>query len=1082
MPERSERSQSSARSQSSTRSPRSRAGLSFARRLLVCCTIAWVSLTSVAIASEYHGQVTFGGIPVPGSTVTVTATQGSKKVVAISDAQGVFSFTDLADGTWSLDIEMTGFAAIKQDITISPNAPAGTFELKLLSLDQIRSATKPVKIDVTAAAVAVSAPAPQPGAPAGGLPASPAKAQTAKTQATTAPAAPPPDTANSQPSDGLLINGSESNAATSQYSLAQAFGNTRNSRSLYNGGLYLKLDNSSFDAKTYSLTGYDSPKPEHNNMTVGINFQGPLKIPHLLRNGPTFYIQYERTENTSYSTSSVLVPTLAQEAGNFSGQTTAIYAPTTGLSSACLGAGVTPGSAFTGNIIPTACISPIAQNYLKLNSSTGMVSTLGSLYPMPNVTSDAAYNYQIPLPSSTHADLFYTRAMKQIGNKDYTYGYVQLQSTRSANTNIFNFDDKTDALNISSFALESHRFTQRLAVNASYSFSRSRTQLLPFFASRDQDVSAEVGITDNDRLPAYYGPPALGFSSGINGFSDASSSDNRVESNGLNVTMYWNRTRHNITAGGDFRRQEWNYLSEQNPEGSFTFTGTATQSSAGAGGSDFADFLLGIPDTSNISFGNADKYLRQSIYDLFFTDDFRVNPELSINAGARWEYSAPVTETQNRLVNLDFTPDFTGETPVLASNPTGALSGQSYPTSLVRPDKIGIAPNVAIAWRPISGSSLLVHSSYAIYHDTSDYLQAALAMAQQAPLSTSLAISGTSACPLALASAFTAPSCYTTTPATDTFALDPNFRVGYVQTWQLQVDRDLPASLHLTVSYNGVKGTRGVQEFLPNTAPPGSAACPTGPCGFIYRTSNGNSTREAGSVQLRRRLRSGLQASATYTYSKSLDDDYSLGGQGSVSNASSIAQNWLDLKAQRGLSTTDQRNLLNANVQYTTGMGLGGHTLLSGWRGAAYKEWTILTNITFGSGLPETPIDPFAVVPGTQYSGIVRANYTGQPIHASSVPGVFLNPAAFAAPAAGMWGDARRDCITGPTQFTLNGSMARTFRLHGTYNLDARLDATNPLNHVTYSSWNTTVGSPQFGAALQANGMRSMTVTIRLRF
>ncbi len=55
-------------------------------------------------------------------------------------------------------------------------------------------------------------------------------------------------------------------------------------------------------------------------------------------------------------------------------------------------------------------------------------------------------------------------------------------------------------------------------------------------------------------------------------------------------------------------------------------------------GSDVADFLLGIPDASAIAFGNADKYLRQSVYDAYLNDDWRVNPQLTVNAGVRWEY------------------------------------------------------------------------------------------------------------------------------------------------------------------------------------------------------------------------------------------------------------------------------------------------------------------------------------------------------------------------------------------------------------------------------------------------------------
>ena len=166
----------------------------------------------------------------------------------------------------------------------------------------------------------------------------------------------------------------------------------------------------------------------------------------------------------------------------------------------------------------------------------------------------------------------------------------------------------------------------------------------------------------------------------------------------LSVDVKTNLRRHNFDYGGDFRRQEFNEYQQQNPRGAFVFTGAATQaggssSSGGAStttGSDFADFLLGIPDTSAISFGNPDKYFRQSVYDLYFTDDWRLLPELTINAGMRWDYGAPMTELFGRLANLDVSQGFASVAPVLGSNPKGSVTGMTYPSSLVRPDKRGI--------------------------------------------------------------------------------------------------------------------------------------------------------------------------------------------------------------------------------------------------------------------------------------------------------------------------------------------------------------------------------------------------------
>jgi hypothetical protein len=419
-----------------------------------------------------------------------------------------------------------------------------------------------------------------------------------------------------------------------------------------------------------------------------------------------------------------------------------------------------------------------------------------------------------------------------------------------------------------------------------------------------------------------------------------------------------------------------------------------------------------------------------------------------------------------------------------------------YPSSLVRPDKHGFEPRIGISWRPIPASTVVVRAGYGIYDDTSVYLSSAQQLAQQAPLSTSLNVANSAACPLTLASGF--HSC--SSVSADTYAVDPNFRVGYAQTWQLAMQRDLPGALQMTATYLGVKGTRGVQDFLPNTYPIGAVSpCPACPVGFEYRTSGGDSTRESGQLQLRRRLRAGFTASMLYTYSKSIDDDAFLGGQGHVVAVSStqgqgesapttpnasIAQNWLNLRAERSLSSFDQRHLLNVQVQYTTGQGLEGGTLMNGWAGRLYKEWTLLAQITTGTGMPETP-GYSAAVPRTGFTGTIRPSLTGASIYASSgasSTGQHLNAAAYSAPLSGQWGTAGRDSITGPAQFSLDSSLERTFRPSTKFNLIARIDATNVFNHAVFAGWITTVNNAQFGLPASVNAMRSLQATVRLRF
>jgi hypothetical protein len=221
-----------------------------------------------------------------------------------------------------------------------------------------------------------------------------------------------------------------------------------------------------------------------------------------------------------------------------------------------------------------------------------------------------------------------------------------------------------------------------------------------------------------------------------------------------------------------------------------------------------------------------------------------------------------------------------------------------------------------------------------------------------------------------------------------------------------------------------------------------------------------------------------LTANVQYTLAKSIDD---AGFSATNPQLQLIAQNWLDLRADRALSTFDQRHQVVASAQYTTGMGAGAGALLSGWRGALYKEWTATAAITTGSGSPMTPIY-LAAVHGTGVTGSIRPNYNGQSIYSDGANGVYLNRAAYTAPAAGQWGNAGRDSIIGPRQFIMNASFARTIRVNDRVNADLRFDANNVLNHVTFQNWNALISSAQFGAPAVANQMRKITTTVRLRF
>ncbi|HEY3940274.1 MAG TPA: carboxypeptidase regulatory-like domain-containing protein [Bryobacteraceae bacterium] len=995
------------------------------KHIRLLAAFLWVAAACLLPAAEYHGQVLLNGLPVPG--VSVIAMKGASRITTATDDRGIFSFADLPDGSWTIEVSMTGFASIKRTVAISPATPAGTWQLRMLSADEtIRQA---IPLD---------------------------------TETTKAEDVPPPESAQAEDAaEGLLINGSVNNSAASRFSQDAAFGNNNRRRTpaLYTGGVGVILDNSILDAAPFSLTGQNTPKPSYNDVTGLLTLGGPLRIPHLIRNGPNFFVGYQMVRNRNALTQTALVPDAAQRSG--------ILSP--------------------ANIVPPSRISPQAQALL-------------ALYPLPNFSGSSRYNYQVPTVGATHQDALQSRFDKTINGKNQFSGMFAFQSTRTNTPNVLGYSDASDMLGLNARLTWTHRLSPGLFLNVGYQFSRLSTKATPYFANRT-NISGDAGIEGNNQAPVNWGPPALVFSSGIQTLTDGLPASNHNQTDGESLSFEWNHRSHTVDLGGDYRRAQFNYLTQQDPRGTFTFTGAAT-------GSDFGDFLLGIPDTSSIAFGNADKYFREPVYDGYANDDWRVNAAFTINAGLRWEYGAPITELYNRLVNLDVTPGFAQAAPVLASNPVGPLTGQRLPSSLMRSDRSGWEPRVGVAWRALSGSSMVIRAGYGVYDNTSVYQSIAVQMAQQSPLSKALSVQNGPLNPLTLANGFN------TSPATvpNTFGIDPNFRVGYAQNWQLSVQRDLPGSLQLLARYSGIKGTRGLQEFLPNTVPIGAVdPCPSCYSGYTYLTSNGNSSREAVQIQLRRRLHNGFTATAQYIFSKSIDDVSALGGQGpatttsatsnptaqnppppqpgqtssmaptvSASQSPVIAQNWLNLAGERGRSTFDQRHLLSLQIQYTSGMGMGGGTLLKGWRGTLLKEWTFATLITAASGLPLNPIY-FAAVPGTGVTGSIRPDYTGAPLYAAP-SGLSLNPAAFTAPLAGQWGNAGRNIISGPAQFVLNATIGRTFRLRDRLNLDLRFDANNALNHVTDTSWITVINNAQFGLPAGTNPMRSVQTMLRLRF
>ncbi|HEY6946630.1 MAG TPA: TonB-dependent receptor, partial [Candidatus Acidoferrum sp.] len=549
-------------------------------------------------------------------------------------------------------------------------------------------------------------------------------------------------------------------------------------------------------------------------------------------------------------------------------------------------------------------------------------------------------------------------------------------------------------------------------------------------------------------------------------------------------TVVWNHGKHNWRLGGDYRRILQSFHSARNAEGSFVFTGFGTaQYASGSAipvvdtGYDFADFLLGFPQQTSLQFGTTAYNFRANSYDFFVQDDWRFRPSLSFNLGLRYEYNGPYTEANNRIANLDVAPGFTAASPVLPGG-TGPYNG-TFPTSLIQPDRNNFAPRVGIAWKP--QKKTVVRAGYGINYNLAQYGTMIQNFAFQPPFANTATnttdvaglIAGN---PLTLASGF--PSTPSTT-VTNNFAVNPNYRLGYAQIWNLDIQRELPGGWILSTGYNGAKGTRLDTEralVVPAQTQP-----------FIYESSEGNSILHAGTVRIRKRMAKGIGMSAQYVYSKSIDDASSIGGGGGV-----VAQNPFDISADRGLSSFDQRHKFTGNWIYDLPIGENRHFSPKGALGHIFGAWQWSGDFTVGSGLYFTPrVLGGALDIGRGVSGSLRANTVSGQAIALSDPTTreWFNTAAFCAPSAtcinlngSAFGDAGRNIIEGPGQVTLDMALNKTIAIRESRALDLRLSANNVFNNVHFTSINTVVNSLAFGEVTGTGSMRRVTMTARFRF
>ncbi|MGA2084439.1 MAG: TonB-dependent receptor [Terracidiphilus sp.] len=894
------------------------------------------------------------------------------------------------------------------------------------------------------------------------------------------------------------------------------------------GAIYWNGRNSALNAEPFALRGQPQQQPPSGTNQFGITFMSAPYIPKLTKPSSKdmvfLTLSGQRSSNPldEYAT----VPTdgsfgtVNERAGDFSAAgLPAIYDPATGQQFSYNGqTNVIPPSRFANSpaVALLTCPNPYASG-----------SNCQPFFPAPNLPG-YAQNYHLlttAQTNTTQAGVRYMRSLGQNatllenrggGRRNQNQGLRQSINfnynwNRNAQDNVNIFPQlggksSTDSNSLQAgYTVGYHKLTNIFNAN----WNRSQSQTTNFFTNVT-DIANQIGIQGTDSAPLNYGLPNVVLSN-IQGLSELQPSFSLAQTISVSETLSWIHGKHNLRFGGDYRRVHRDFLGGSNATGTFTFSGLFTENAAQdpATGSSLADLLLGLPQETTIDATAGKSYLRDNVWDAYATDDWRALTWLTLNYGLRYEFYAPYTEKYNHLAMVD--TDAAKSFPDVAEVQPGAppSSSGNLPASLVFPFRTAFAPRFGLALR--LPKQAVVRAGFGINYTVGQYAAFATNMARQPTVLPPEFVNeqtneATYAGELSLADGFPSPP----SPATSTtqatpgsYALDPHYRLPYVETWNLDVQKRLPWGIVMNVGYNGSKGNHLDITSAPRILPcpangasvpgcPGSPACAlvqTGPIPsscvlFNYEQSAAYSKFNAGTLRVNKQLSNGIALGANYQYSHSIDNAGSVGGTSTV-----VAQNWQNLGAEEGNSSFDQRHKVTGTYLYELPFGKDKFWVTSGAASHILEGFSVSGSFTFATGMPLTPSYQAAV------ADVARG--TAGTLRPDRVPGVSLtsgggslkewfNTAAFAAPAANssgyVYGNASRNSIPAPGIVQNNMSLSKTMQLGDTRSMELRATANNVFNTVQYSGVDTGLASPTFGQVTSARSMRAFQFTARFRF
>ena len=605
---------------------------------------------------------------------------------------------------------------------------------------------------------------------------------------------------------------------------------------------------------------------------------------------------------------------------------------------------------------------------------------------------------------------------------------------------------------------ETHTFSSNIVNEARLGFNRIFFIINPNAQLNPADFGIVNGINQPIGLPQI---TVTGFNlnfGGPNGTPQGRGDATAV----LSDTLSYLRGRHSFKFGGEYRRFYNNNFAQT--VGSFGFAG-------------ISDFLNGQANLFTATLGNQSSSIIQQALGGFAQDSFKLKPNFTLELGLRYDWLMSPSERYDRLVVFD---------PVTNSlNRVGAGIDEIYQ------DNHAVQPRVGFAWDPFKDGKTSIRAAYAILADQ--------------PV-TNLIVGASTNPPIANPRRFSPPASNAGLRTTfggalsDAAALglaptsvDRNFENAYVQSWNLNVQREVTPNLAVTIGYFGSKGTHlRIQRNINQFRSDGTAIFPTlssnspilagAALGNIFENgSAGNSSYNALWVTANQRLSRGLQFNASYTFSKSINYN-SLNTQGVV------VQDSFNIRGDRGVSDFDARHRFVINWLYE--LPFKGNRLIEGWQLSSITQLqsgnpiNVITNINSFTGtmtLRPDLIGPIGII-GKVSPDLWFTNTVCDPrVTVSTAAGFCTSSSVFALPVSSSgvfhFGSLGRNVITGPDFKTADFSVLKNTKITESLRIQFRTEIFDLFNHANLGQPGrvATVGSTSFGLITPTNGTRFPT-------